>query len=230
VPFENLGLARKYPLKVGGPDASLADFAEFFKPDGTFWRFYNTELKNYLGEDGKPIPIAANMVTRELGDAVLKARDIRDALFPGGSGQLTFQYRVRCVPPVSVHGPAPNFSWTELSTGGQPPIRWNTGPCPWSGGVAWPGPSPSLGASIRANGTGTVLSETGGGDWGLFHLLDNPRTQFTASNNTVQVSFRLVSGQTEWSVPFEFQAMDGGPRHPFSKGFLRFKLPKTLCP
>ena len=44
----------KFPFRPSGEDAVVADVVDFFHPqNGTFWRFYQAELKPFLEESGE---------------------------------------------------------------------------------------------------------------------------------------------------------------------------------
>lgn len=218
-------LAGKYPLSSGGPEVQLADFAEFFKPGGTFWHFYDETLKPYVGEDGTPVPGAASVVTPALIKAVKSARDIRDAFFAVG-GDPALHFMVRNGPPAPVHTtPGYTLAWIDFELGGQPPTHYTMGARTWTART-WPGPQPSAGASVRASGNNQTFESHEAGVWGLFRLLD--RGQFGGSETVPQVQVRVTFGAETWSLPLEFQLEGESPKHPFKRSFLRFSLPPSI--
>jgi type VI secretion system protein ImpL len=218
-------LAGKYPMSASGPDVPLADFADFFKPGGTFWRFYDETLKPYLAEDGTPAPGAVGVVPPALSKAVRSARDIRDAFFANGADP-SLHFMLRNGPPEPAHGNvAYTLAWIDFEVGGQPPIHWTMGARPWTPQV-WPGPQPNAGSSVRASGNNMTFEAHETGVWGFFRMLD--RGQFGGTATTPQVQIRASSGPETWILPFEFELEGQSPKHPFRKNALRFDLPPSI--
>ena len=218
-------LAGKYPMSSAGPDVPLADFAEFFKPGGTFWRFYDETLKPYMAEDGTPAPGAVGVVPAALSKAVKSAHDIRDAFFAVGADP-SLHFMVRNGPPEPVHGgTAYTLAWIDFEAGGQPPIHWTMGARPWTART-WPGPTPSAGAAVRASGNNLTFETHETGVWGFFRLLE--KGQFGGTETVPQVQVRVSSGAETWSLPFEFQLEGESPKHPFRRNALRFSPPPSI--
>ena len=223
-PFQSK-LAGKYPIAAYGPDVPLADFAEFFKPGGTFWHFYDETLKPYLAEDGTPVAGAASVVPPALIRAVKSAHDIRDAFFAVGADP-SLRFMQRNGPPEPVHfTPGYTLAWIDFEVGGQPPIHWTMGARPWTNRT-WPGPQPSAGAAVRASGNNKTFETHEIGVWGFFRLLE--KGTFGGTESVPQVQVRVSSGTETWSLPFEFQLEGESPRHPFKRNFLRFSLPPSI--
>lgn len=224
-PFQRT-LAGKYPLVEGGPDAALFDFNEFFRPGGTFWSFYDQELKPYLFEDGTPraqesgdAPFSA-----DLRDCLRKASEIREALFAADPSAASVRFSVRTTPP-RIEGPHVNVRWVSFDVGGAF-ATYSMGPPIWQV-LTWPGQDPTAGAALRANVVGGPPAESREqqGPWGLFRLLD--QGQFgQVDRPTPTVTWGLPSGASRLSVVYELQP--GSARHPFHPGFLRFRLPDAL--
>jgi type VI secretion system protein ImpL len=219
-------LAGKYPMSASGPDVPLADFADFFKPGGTFWRFYDETLKPYLAEDGTPAPGATGVVPPTLSRAVRAAHDIREAFF-AASADPSLHFMLRNGPPEPVRGtPAYTLAWIDFEVGGQPPIHWTMGARPWTPRT-WPGPQPSAGAAVRASGNNQTFEAHEAGVWGFFRLLD--RGKFgTSQTGEPQVQVRVSGGADTWGLPFEFQLEGQSPNHPFKPNALRFSPPPSI--
>ena len=217
-------LAGKYPLSASGPDLPLADFADFFRPGGTFWSFYDQALKPYIAENGTPVPGAAAVVSPALINAVRTAHDIREAFFAAGGPVLNFM--VRNGPPDTVHVTSRySLAWIDFELGGQPPVHYLMGAATWTP-RAWPGPQPDAGASVRANGRNQTFGSQQAGVWGLFRLLD--KGAFGGTDVTPEVKLRVSNGPDTWSLPFDFQLQGQSPNTPFRKNFLRFSLPPSI--
>ncbi|HEY6866970.1 MAG TPA: ImcF-related family protein, partial [Candidatus Eisenbacteria bacterium] len=221
----NAKLAGKYPLSASGPDLPLADFAEFFKPGGTFWKFYDAALKPYLAEDGTPAPGAVGVVPPGLIRAVRTARDIRDAFFAVGADPA-LRFMVRNGPPDTVHVTARyTLAWIDFEVGGQKPVHYTMGAATWNP-LTWPGPQPSQGAAVRASGFNMTFVAQEKEVWGLFRLLD--RGVFGGTETVPRVTVHVTGGKDVWSVPLEFQLEGESPKHPFRRNFLRFQLPPSI--
>jgi type VI secretion system protein ImpL len=221
-PFQ-LTLAGKYPFDESGPDATLNDFVEFFRPGGTFWSFYNSFLKDYMLEDGSPSnPATSSPFPPRFTAFVRRAYEIRQSFFAAGE-KPTLKFSVRAQPP-SYEGQVPPQR-IALEVGGHPVI-YTMGVQQWAE-LEWPGAEPNLGASVTA-----VTSKppqpppiTAPGPWGLFHVLD--KGQFSqVESPTPLVTWTIPGAAGKISVSYEFQP--GSSQHPFKPGYLRGAVPDSL--
>ncbi len=220
-PFQRT-LAGKYPLVENGADAALFDFQEFFRPGGTFWSFYEAELKDYVLEDGTSrnpdgsVPFSADFMA-----CLRRAYDLRESFFAGGASAPALKFSVR---PNSPEGPA-LIRMVSLDLGGQY-APYTMGVQQWLP-LEWPGTDANAGATLRAQVSSGQQPEslTWPGVWGLFHLLDH--AQFgQVEGPTPSATWKLSYGAGRISVTYDIQPSSAA-HHPFRPGFLRFALPAS---
>jgi len=188
LPFKRT-LAGRYPFNRDGDDAALADVAEFFRPTGAVWAFFNESLRAEVQRSGDGFAFA-----RQLGGAsgfrpdllvfLRKAQDLTTVLFPSGSAepQVPFSVRIR---------PTPRIAAVFLEVDGQR-IEYRNGPEEWHK-LVWPGQGKMSGASLKvrgADGREETLQQEG--EWGLFRLLEAGRLKG-------EPSFRAFT--MTWSLP-----------------------------
>jgi type VI secretion system protein ImpL len=105
-PFQRT-LAGRYPFRAEGDDAALSDVAEFYRPGGAVWGFYDQALRADVPRAGEGFQFA-----RQLGGAsgyrpellafLERARDVTQVLFPGGAAEPKVQLSVRIRPTPGV--------------------------------------------------------------------------------------------------------------------------------
>jgi type VI secretion system protein ImpL len=181
-------LGARYPFNPAGHDAALADVAEFFRPSGLVWGFFNESLKGDVQRSGDGFKFV-----RQLGGStgfsptllgfLAKAQDVTTVLFPAGAGepQVPFSVRIR---------PTPRVASVIFDVDGQR-FEYFNGPEEWRK-MNWPAQGKSPGAMLRvrlAGGREETLQQEG--EWGLFRLLE-----------TGQVSGQ--PGQRDFSASFPF--------------------------
>jgi type VI secretion system protein ImpL len=212
-------LEGRYPLSASGPEASLPDFTEFFRPGGTFWSFYQSHLQKYLSETGEPKgEEGTNCFSPEFVACLRQAYEIREAFFMGGTQEPSLRFQIKAYQPlqsgsVLIYG-------TSFDLGGVPK-EYKMGVQRFEE-VRWPGPQPDQGAWVRVlTGSGAAQAQAigGNGAFGLFRLLD----QGTPSGD----EFRWISAVGGANVTIIYQIQPGSARHPFVRGFLRFSLPQS---
>ena len=214
-------MSAKYPFSATGPDLAPYEFNEFFKSTGTFWTFYNAELKDLVKPDGTPINAgaASSAVTPEMRGFVRLASDIRDAFYSANPEAAGIKLSVR-TSALQIARPAGiNVRWVSFDVGGGT-ATYNMGPPTWQE-LAWPGPDATLGASLRmllSSGT-DAQSKNVPGPWGIFHLLDQAKVSQTAPN-LVQATFTVPTTGGSVSVPYEIQTEAG--KTPFSPNFFHY--------
>lgn len=225
MPFQRT-LAGKHPVESTGPDASIQDFTEFFRPGGTFWTFYSDNLKDYLAENGESRDERATQCfAPEFIQCLRKAYEIREAFFGGGAQGASLRFSVQTTTPEQ-QGPSVFVRGVSLDIGGQP-TRYAMGASQWTE-VAWPGANPDMGAALRletAPGSplADALSRTG--PWGLFRLLDAADSVSTAEGNPA-ARWTVKAGPTLVTTTYEFRPSSA--HHPFRKGSLLFTIPTGL--
>jgi len=85
-PFRR-SLAGKYPFNPGGDDSAIADLAEFFRPGGIVWGFYDGALKADVQRTGDGFKFARQLggvsgFRGELLSFLARAQDVTATLFP----------------------------------------------------------------------------------------------------------------------------------------------------
>jgi len=217
-------LAGRYPLSPGrSAEATLQDFAGFFKPGGAFWSFHQQYLKDYVNEDGTPTPAAQAGVpfTGGLPGVVRRAYEIREALFSVKPDTPWLEFTISTGTP-SVEGPPINPRKVFLDLGGQSAVYFMGPKRPMH--LEWPGPDPAVGASLRAE-TDQAQPQAlrAPGPWGLFRLLDMGAL---SGGSEPQVTWQLIAGQSRIRISYDIRP--GSARHPFRRGSLSFSLPGSL--
>ncbi len=221
-PFQRT-LAGKYPFAESAEGATIFSFQEFFRPGGTFWAFYDAELKDFVLEDGtprnpdNPVPFSPDFIAH-----LRKAYEIREAFFPGGSSAPSLKFSVRGLPPRA-EGMTPRM--VSFDVGGRY-ASYLMGVQQWMD-LEWPGSDPNAGAAVRAQAAGGAQPEgIGSADiWGLFRVLD--RAQFSQIESaTPQLAWTLQAPGGRITVIYEVQPASS--HHPFRPGFMRFSPPAAL--
>lgn len=216
-PFQRT-LAGKYPFATGGPDASIADFTEFFRPGGTFWSYYDANMKSLVKEDGTPA--GATPVRGDIVNYIRLARTIRDAFFSANPQQPTLGFGVR-TSTASIEGPPVFVTRMHFDVAGQ--FTTYTNGLPQWEPLQWPGTDPGAGATLRAETTNGVIAETRTfpGPWGLFRLLD--QGQWGGTPDAPSVTWKLSAGKSQIVTTYEIQPK--GSAHPFQRDFFLTPIP-----
>ncbi len=169
-PFEQ-ALARSYPFAADGPDAPMADFVEFFRPEtGILWGFVSSALKNDVERAGDRYRFARKPGNTSpafrpaLIEFLNRARDVTSAMFPPSAREPSI--------PLSVSiQPAQNVAGSVLEVDGQA-IEYRNGPKEWHQ-LKWPNPAQAGRSVLRvrpARGGEQELQKVG--EWSFFRLLD----------------------------------------------------------
>jgi len=216
-PFQRT-LAGKYPFASSGPDASISDFTEFYRPGGTFWSYYDANMKALVKEDGTPA--GQTQVRQDVRDYVLHARKIRDAFFSANPSQPSLSFQIRTSTP-GVEGPQVYVLNVHLDANGQF-TRYSMGVPQWES-LQWPGPDPTVGAVLRAQMAHGVIAESKAfpGPWGFFKLLD--QAAWGGTPEAPKVTWRLAANQSHLVIDYDIQP--SGSAHPFQRDFFRLPLP-----
>jgi type VI secretion system protein ImpL len=162
-------LAGNYPFNPRGPDAPLADVADFFRPQtGALWGFYNEGLKSSVERAGEGFRFARQLggggFRPDLLPYLKRGLEITSALYPTGAPEpsVPFKAHIR---------PTPGVQAVFLEVDGQK-VDYRNGPEEWVS-FTWPGPAKSSGASLRVrsvdNREETLHRD---GEWGLLRLLE----------------------------------------------------------
>jgi type VI secretion system protein ImpL len=168
-PFEQ-ALVRSYPFVADGPDAPMADFVEFFRPEtGILWGFVSSALKNDVERSGDRYRFARKLGNTSpafrpaLIEFLNRARDVTSAMFPPSGREPSI--------PLSVSiRPAENVAGSVLEVDGQV-IEYRNGPPEWHP-IKWPNPAQAGRSVVRvrpAHGGEQELQKVG--EWSFFRLL-----------------------------------------------------------
>ncbi len=217
MPFQKT-LAGKYPFAASGPDASVADFTEFFRPGGTFWSYYDANMKSLVKEDGSPA--GETRVRQDIADYVRYAKRIRDAFFTANPAEPSLAFQIR-TSTATVDGPQVFALHMHLDVSGQF-TRYSNGVPQWEA-LQWPGPDPTVGAVLRAQMAHGVIAESKAfpGPWGLFKLLD--QAEWGGTPGAPRVTWRLAADKSFLVLDYDIQPR--GSAHPFQRDFFRVPLP-----
>lgn len=190
VPFAR-NLQSKYPFQPGGPDAPLADLADFYRSDGILWKFYGASLAADVPEVGDRRFEFSTRLGRsssfspQLLAFLSRSREITDVLFPPGAKDPLVEFDVRIEP-------APGVASIVFEVDGQV-VRTQNEPDRWYS-LKWPADGRSHGAALRIRGAQN-LSETiqREGEWGLFRLLEAGRISASMTSRDFTVTWPLTS-------------------------------------
>ncbi len=216
-------LAGRFPLASGGADCSLADFEQFFGPNGTFWTFYQESLSGLVSEDGHELPNPRVHLSPAFLDCLRTAYRIRRGMFPDGGKKAGFGFSIQ--PDQVQRESSIVMRGVRLDLGGQSLI-YQMGQRTWTP-MTWPGPNPENGADLRldAGDTAVIPSLSFSGAWGFFHLLDQGRIHAGGSNQ-VALAWTLNAQPSPVTVTMNVSGLSS--IHPLSNGFFRFSLPSQI--
>jgi type VI secretion system protein ImpL len=222
VPSFDRALKNRYPLRrTSSDEITLTDFANFFGPGGDLDVFFNTYLKPFVivkrqgwrlrGFEGRSIGIS-----RETLNAFENASRIRNTFFPGGatSPVVTFSLKPQYLDA--------NITAFHLDIDGQK-LTYRHGPMR-STNLQWPGPDGSSRVRLTFEASsGSHISRTKEGPWGLFRLLDESEVVKTSLSDRYKVTFEISGHKAQYELradsvvnPFRLSALE------------RFNVPKRI--
>lgn len=193
-PFSR-NLAAGYPFAPAGQDVSLGDFAQFFKRDGTLWKYYDDILDHAVERQGEGFAFATRLgrdssvvYAPAVPSFLQHAQDVTQSFFPAGSEVPLVEFDVQIQP-------SPRIATTELQVGGES-ISHENGPERWQR-VSWPGKSPEKGAALVMRGAdGMIERLSQEGEWGLFHLFEQG-TVVSGDSRVFTIAFKLRTHDLE---------------------------------
>ncbi|MFG6139153.1 type VI secretion system membrane subunit TssM [Halomonas sp. B23F22_10] len=219
VPFQQR-LAGRYPLAPqASREVSLADFEEFFAPDGTLDAFYQQNLKPFI--EGAPEALrnaeGDSLLRQGVLDAVQRAERIREA-YLNRDGVLDVPFSLE---PLSLSA---DKRRGVISVDGQL-IDYAHGasrrvPMIWPNGLRDSNESRVTLVPSQVNRSPRTLRRDG--PWAWFRLLDE--AQLTgAGERELELSFRVDGGS------MRYRLVADGPRNPFTRSLVAgFRLPRAL--
>ncbi|MEM7436890.1 MAG: type VI secretion system membrane subunit TssM [Myxococcota bacterium] len=195
-----------YPFRAAAEEAPLADFAEFYRPNGgILWQFYADHLQARIPRRGDSFEFATELGmpasqvhTQSLRRFLKRSWQISQSLFPAGAAdpRINFEVRIR---------PSPTVAEQSLSIGGKA-IRYYNGPEQWTR-MTWPGESPSTGAAISIRGSNMQETIRREGGWGLFRLIEEGSVK-RIDSRTFTVVWRLRSHNVDVQIDFRTARSD----------------------
>ena len=192
-------LAGSYPFNPRGPDAPLADVAEFFRPQsGTLWAFYNEGLKSAVERAGDGFHLTRQVggggFRPELVPYLKRGQEITSALFPPRAAEPSVGFTVHI-------RPTPGVAAVFLDVDGQK-TDFRNGPDEWVKFI-WPGPGKASGASLRVRSdTGREDTLQREGEWGFLRLLEAGTVQGDPTSLGFAVAFSMPAVGATVTIDF----------------------------
>lgn len=232
------GLAGRYPFDANAAqEVKLADFAEFFAPDGgTLWAFYGQALQRPVPREGDRFAFSrqlgrdlSEVFVPELPGFLTAARDLSSVTFPPGAKEPRVEIDVQIVP-------SPGIEEITLSVGPQSASHRN-GPERWQR-IVWPAEGDGAAAALEVRGAAFSEVIRQEGAWGLFRLLERGQIKGSADagvftvtwvfrdHGDLPVTVRIRPTRAE-SPFFGVPGRGGGPMSPFRA--VGLTLPRRLA-
>jgi type VI secretion system protein ImpL len=219
VPVYTADIANHYPLaKNATQEISLANFTNFFSPNGKLNTFYQTNLKSFVNDSTKPWQwklvdnhklAFSNTSLYQIQHAAL----IAETFFPHGENKLQLEFNLKAVAldsslkafAVNINGQ--NFNYQNES----------------STNIIWPGDGFQRTASLSFTTLDNqVLKQTATGDWAWFKLI-NAATQHLNNSQELSVAFSDNGRAVKYLLQTQSKL------NPFSPlSLTRFNLPLRL--
>jgi type VI secretion system protein ImpL len=222
VPSFDRALKNRYPLRrTSSDEITLTDFANFFGPGGELEVFFNNYLKPFVivkrrgwklrSFEGRTIGIS-----RESLKAFENADVIKSTFFPQGDPNPAVTFSLK---PQYLDA---NITSFHLEIDGQM-LTYRHGPMR-STNLQWPGPDGSSRVRLTFEASsGSHISRTKEGPWGLFRLLDESEVIKTSLSDRYKVTFEISGHKAQYELradsvvnPFRLTALE------------RFSCPKRI--
>ncbi len=220
--FYKRSMKNRYPLhSKASNEASLADFTEYFKPDGIESTFFNTYLKDFVNTRRKPWTLKqvegySLSVSSKALRQFERAENIRKVFFKEDKDFPKFNYSLR---PLYLDS---NIARFELRQGEQK-VTYRHGPLLPSK-MSWPGNTDFSEAKIvfeDLHGDRVAYKEQG--PWAFFRIMDNYELQSTKLNDHFIVDYVLEGKKAK------FELIANSVKNPFSHSLLkRYRAPESL--
>ncbi|MCP3850641.1 MAG: type VI secretion system membrane subunit TssM [Gammaproteobacteria bacterium] len=222
MPFYKRSMKNRYPLhSKANNEASLADFTEYFKPEGIEDTFFNTYLKDFVNTRRKPWTLKqVEGFSLSVSPKALKqferAENIRKVFFKNDREFPKINYSLR---PMYLDS---NIARFELRQGTQK-VTYRHGPLiPTK--MSWPGNTDYNEAKIifeDLHGDRVAYKEEG--PWAFFRIMDNYELQSTKLNDHFIVDYVLEGKKAK------FELIANSVKNPFSHNLLkRYRAPTSL--
>jgi type VI secretion system protein ImpL len=219
----------RFPFRLAGGDAPMADLAEVFHPEnGLLWKFYQAELKPFIveGTDRWEMKQWANIsmgVSNEFLNSLLHARVLSESLFPKGTNDAGAVFELYPYPP---QGGVKSVTEIRLEIGGQA-LRYRMEPQEWHE-MKWPGQTPAAGAILQVQVGGTWITKEFKDWWGLFRLIQAGRLTPAIGETQYRLQWDLPAADGQ-SVRVQYDLRAPGHKNPFRPGlFEQFRCVEHL--
>lgn len=218
-------ISGKFPFESSGPDASLNDISDFFRPeDGLIWAFTEDQLNPFLQKDRsnwtEKTWLGAGLgFDRDLLRSLSQASRITSGLFRRGQIQPDVLFSIYPMPSKGVRV-------VRFETNGQQLVYQNE-PQEWKR-FRWPGDQDLNNALIGCipSGNHAMTQLKFSGDWSLFHLLQKARV--SAHNNQYHLVWVLKTSQGP-TATVQLKLRPDRHSNVFASGlFSQFRLPSTI--
>lgn len=218
-------ISGRFPFSDTGPDASLNDLSDFFRPEeGSIWAFTEDRLQTFLqkeryGWTEKTWLGLGPAFNRDLLSSLNQASRISSGMFRRGQYQPEVQFSIYPIPTQGVRV-------FRFETNGQHLLYQNE-PQEWKR-FRWPGDQDQSTSLIGCipSGSHSMTTVKFSGDWSLFHLLRQARVSH--KNNLYHLVWEV---KTDQGSPATVQLELRPDRHAniFASGlFSQFRLPETI--
>ncbi len=221
LPVCESAIARRYPIYADAKDeVTLNDFTDFFRPGGTLDTFFTQYMAGFVVDQrGTYVPVTVDGSRVPVSQAALsqfsRARQIREAFFPGKGPTLLVKFSVR---PTFL---SPNVLRATLTVDGNDIVYRHEAPRSYD--LEWPTRSDASTVSVTLSpveGTDTKVQRSG--PWALFRFISasSPRGRSDRQSFT-------VNGPDGASVTYDLRS--GSVNSPFNLGALAsFRCPDDL--
>lgn len=220
--FWNTHLTKRYPFANSASDASVAEFAEFFRPNsGILWGFFNAKLSGMLEGSargyGPSATANAGRFRSDFLNCLTVAHAITEAIFGGGM-EPRVDFEVKVLPAGK------NVAKIMLKVDSQTLTYANT-PEKWVR-MSWPLTDGHRLGAIEVDGRGLHNELSFAGEFGFFRLLHQGGIQ-AAGNGVLKATWRIASSD---APPVSVELKPAKAAHPFERRFFsRLSCPSSIA-
>jgi type VI secretion system protein ImpL len=227
----NRNIANYYPFSESGQDLPLQDFREFFKPDGVYWTFIDTELGKFINKDrlsAAKWEKEGLQVSEEFLKSLRKAQDITTTLFKGGNLGISYKLKPQLPDSRTVNNQKPIPEQVYLYIDGDEEA-YKMGSPFWKD-YSWPGTKGTPGArlNVSVRGYGTTETKSYEGEWALFRLLDEASVSSGGSASQYLLNW-VFQRPGAYNILVTYQMNAASSKNPFTDNFFKsFKIPGKI--
>ena len=220
--FYDQSMKNHYPLySKAGREVSLADFTDFFKPNGIEDKFFNTYLRDFVNTRSRPWTLKlfeghSLKISLQALRQFERADNIRRVFFKGKKDFPDIKYSLK---PLYLDS---NIARFEIKHGDQK-VVYRHGPL-IANKMVWPGNTDFQEARIMfedLNGDRVAYKEEG--PWAFFRIMDNYELKKTQRADRFIVDYVLEGKKAE------FELIANSVSNPFGHNLLkRYRAPQRL--